>query len=674
MSDAAHVTSHTPLQHAAPRPNHRRNPFRLAIASMGALLVLAGAGLVIAPAVQSAGPRTLTVTPSTGLANEVVEVTWSGFTPTTGSGQYSVLIYQCTENPQSLDDCFTDAPFPELPEGSRQIARTAGDGTGRSVFEVRPAANLPRLGCSETRPCSILAFENDGVPTPDGQLHPTAVVAPLAFARSQADCPPVSNFDIRLDGASSSAPAFYRWAAQLCSASTPLVVDYTETSSTTGRENFLENLVDIGVSSEPVRAEELAEHPDRGEFVYAPVNLTAVTVAFNFRDPFTGEPLRDVVLSPRLVARLITDTNIAGFFGDPELRALNPTVRFPSVTMSAPALRAERNAATRLITSWMANDAEAQRFIAGNDIYGVAVNPAYKDYPYPRDLFENVAQSSQFLPRAGQRNVALRMFYGVRPAGSTQENPAEIGFIGVVDLPTAQRFGLSTAKLINPAGEAVAPTEESILAGFATMTRTPEGVATIADAAVDPEAYPLVKVDYALVPKAFTPATRATAAAGLLEHVVGPGQDSLPAGYVPLPDELRAETTAVATALRTPPTTGTPPPAQVSGGGFDAGLGSGVFTGTPSRSSASRGSATAPAADTGGEVAAATPTAATAPALPALATTSDSVLLPVLLIIAGIAFVGWGLGEVRPAAAKAGAATRSLTEWVRSQLRAGGGA
>lgn len=647
---------------------------RRLLAVVGVVLVVVGAVGVMAPTARSVQPRALSVTPSEGLANQVVEVTWTGFTPTTAQGLNSVVLYQCTAQPTSLADCFTDAPFPELPEGTRQLARTAADGTGRSVFEIRPAANLPRLACSESTPCSILAFENDGVPPPAGGLHPTTVIAPLTFARSQADCPPVTNFDVRVDGAASAAPAFYRWAAQLCSATSPLVVDFTETSSTTGRENFLADLVDIGVSSEPVRAEELEAHPERGAFTYAPVTLTAVTVAFNFRDPLTGEPVRDVVLSPRLVARLVTDTNIASFFGDPELRELNPTVRFPSVTNAAPALRAERNAATRMVTSWMANDPATKRFLAGDDDYGVAINPAYEDYPYPRDLFENVAQSSQFLPRAGQRNVALRMFYGVRPAGSTQENPAEIGFMGIVDLPTARRFGLQTARLINPAGEAVAASEESVLAGLQTMARTPAGTLTMDGATADPAAYPLVKVDYALVPDEPASADRGADMAALLTYVAGDGQGVLPPGYVPLTAELRDQTRQVAAALVAPPAPTDVPANPVSAGGGT--LGGGFTPGPSSTPRTVRSSGGAAVADAGGD---ATEVALAAddtdrPALPALATTGDTVVLPLLLLLAGLAFVGWGIGEVKPGLAGAASLGRRAAGRVRGLVGRGGAA
>ena len=151
---------------------------RVLSAVLGAVLMLTAVGMVAAPPVASQEPRTAAVTPDAGLGNDVVTVSWSGFRPTTGLGLNSVVVLQCRANPTTLDDCFTDTPYPSLAEGTRLVASTGPDGTGSVQFEVRPAANLPRLGCSETNPCSIVVFENDGVPAPPGALHPTSVVVP----------------------------------------------------------------------------------------------------------------------------------------------------------------------------------------------------------------------------------------------------------------------------------------------------------------------------------------------------------------------------------------------------------------------------------------------------------------------------------------------------------------
>src|SRR5262249_49972641 len=154
--------------------------------------------------------RTLTVTPATGLGNQVVVASWAGFTPTNGLANQVILV-QCASAPTSLDDCAVADPYPSSAAGNRAIGTTTSKGTGTAFFEVRRAAFLPQLDCSETNPCSLVAYENDGTVPPPGQLPATAVVAPLTFARSAADCPPVTNFDVRAEGEASAAQAMYGW-------------------------------------------------------------------------------------------------------------------------------------------------------------------------------------------------------------------------------------------------------------------------------------------------------------------------------------------------------------------------------------------------------------------------------------------------------------------------------
>src|SRR5207249_4109134 len=100
----------------------------------------------------------------------------------------------------------------------------------------------------------------------------------------------------------------YTWAAGLCTASPPQIVDYTLTSSVSGREDFLKDLVDVGVTSTGATAAELAAAPGHLAFTYAPTDLTAIVVAYNMTDPDTGQRITDLKLSPRLLARLITDS------------------------------------------------------------------------------------------------------------------------------------------------------------------------------------------------------------------------------------------------------------------------------------------------------------------------------------------------------------------------------
>ena len=501
--------------------------------------------------------RAGSVSPGTALSNEVVTVSWSGFTPTLPNGLYGVLIVQCKGTPATLADCYTAEPYPDISNGTRVLSSTGSDGTGSDRIEIRPSAYLPLLNCSEINTCSVMAYENDGQSIPVGELPPNRVIVPLTFARSQADCPNITDFDVRADGSATSAGLFYDWAAKLCNGDNAVVVDYTENSSTTGRENFLAGLTDFGVTALPATAEELAAHPDYRDFNYIPIVASAVVIAYNFTDPFTGQPLDNLVLSPRLVARIITNSSLETFFQDRELQALNPGVRLPTSVLARPLIRAERNADTRILTSWFSSDTTAQGFLSGTDSFRIPVNPDYVGYTYPQDIFETVSQDIFYLPRQGQRTVSLKLFYGVTPTGTARETTTSTGIIGVVDLPTAKRFGLKVAKLVQSDGTSVAPTDDSILAGIADMDTTPEGLLVADPTPEDLAAYPLVKIDYAMVPKNFATQGKVDNVLRLLQFGLTDGQTALPAGYVALPESLKSTALSAVANISIPTTTTT---------------------------------------------------------------------------------------------------------------------
>jgi ABC-type phosphate transport system substrate-binding protein len=498
------------------------------------------------------GGRTGTVTPGVDLSNEVINISWSGFRPTTQQNIYTVIILQCKANPVSLADCFTAEPFPDLANGNRLLDSTAADGTGSAQFEVRPASNLPQLGCSATNPCSMLVYENDALPIQAGSLPDARVVIPITFAPSQADCPTITDFDVRVDGSATSAGLFYAWAARICQGEGSVVLDYTETSSTTGRENFLSGLIDFGVTALPATEEELSHHSDRREYSYAPVAASAIVVAYNLTDPFTGLRVENLVVSPRLVARLVTNSSVESFVRDRELLNINPTVRFPTNGINRILVRAERNAATTILTSWMSADPEAQKFLADTDTWRVRLNASYVGYSYPRDAFELVDNDPGYLPRQGQKSIATRMFYGVSPTGTQAEPTSARGVIGIVDLPTAKRFGLQVAGLLMPNGSVVQVTEDSILRGIADAEVSAAGTLVADPTPEDPLAYPMIKVDYAMVPKTFDTEEKIADVRRVLSYAVGDGQNLLPSGYITLPDLMRAETRKIVDAIGVP--------------------------------------------------------------------------------------------------------------------------
>jgi hypothetical protein len=330
-----------------------------------------------------------------------------------------------------------------------------------------------------------------------------------------------------------------------------LIYDVTETSSNEGREALFEGQIDAGITDVPATPEELAAHPLVQRVKYAPLDLTAVTVVFLMKDSRTGTPITSMVLSPRLVARIISDTQVDSFFADPEFQALNPTigtkVNWPAAGIARPLIRAEANADTGLLTGWLNSNPTARAFLDGADQYNVPVNSAWRGISYPTDIFESRAAGAGYTPLTSQRPVGIRMFYGVNPSGNVTQTDFE-GIIGVVDLPTAQRYGMATASIVNAAGVAVTPTADSILAGYRAMTLNPDGTRVANPATTDPAAYPLVKIDHAMVTNGLNP-SREAALKGLLLQTVGSVQDSLPFGYVSLPQEARDQTTEIALNL-----------------------------------------------------------------------------------------------------------------------------
>jgi ABC-type phosphate transport system substrate-binding protein len=526
----------------------RRGPtrFRLLLASL-VLAVATATTFVVVPRSDAAPPHTLTVTPPTGLVNQVVQVRWSGFNPTTVAGA-SVTLYQCKAAPASLADCYTviRPPAGGDPEGSGfENGVTNADGTGSASLEVRPALDLPVLGCTATHACSIVAFENDGQPIPPNGLPATAVTAPLQFAPSPTDCPHVGTPDVTTLGEESAQAALYSWSAQVCNGQKPLALDYTAKGSPEGRRNFLDGNVDVGLSSMPVQPDEKALATR--DVAYAPIDLTGVVVAFNVTDTVTNQKITDMNLTPRLVAMLIAAPQFGGpgkaLFQDPEFLSLNPGHNWP-INTQPPGLRAERNADTYVLTNWLQRDSAARTFLDGKDTTA-PVDDFWKGVTYPTDLFESRDPAVQgvYNPRTGTIVNARRLFNFQAPGDGVTISADTEGLFAVMDGVTAYRFGLPTAKLRPanaPNAAFVAADAAGINAGYAGMKANADGVTKVADP-TNATGYPLVKVDYALVP---TTGIADTVKRGhitqFLDYASGTGQQagSLPGGYVPLPAEL----------------------------------------------------------------------------------------------------------------------------------------
>jgi hypothetical protein len=180
-----------------------------------------------------------------------------------------------------------------------------------------------------------------------------------------------------------------------------------------------------------------------------------------------------------------------------------------------------------------------------------------------------------YLPRTGEEGVAQRLFAQTNPADSVPTDPLDAGQIGVLDLPTAERFKLPIAKLTNgPSAPVVALTPESLAAGFANMQKSAGGFSSMPATVSAPGVYPLTKVDAAMVPPKLTNSPQDLRIRAFLDYAVTDGQSTLPPGYAALPTELATQTLKYTGDLNLlpPPTTTTtttlpPPPAGNGSGG-----------------------------------------------------------------------------------------------------------
>ncbi|MBV9952215.1 MAG: substrate-binding domain-containing protein, partial [Acidimicrobiia bacterium] len=593
------------------------------------------------------------------------------------SGAYTVTVFQCKGAvPTSMADCYQNFRPPAGDDLGTGIydATTTADGTGSTFFEVRPAEALPELDCKSSNPCSILAFENDGNPLPTSGLPASAVTAPLQFAPSPSDCPEVASPDVRTEGSASTAHALYEWAAKTCTAHPSLSIDYTESASPAGRRDFLNGSVEVGLTSTPATSAELAAAPGHRSFAYAPLDVSGVAVAFNVTDTVTHQRITDMNLTPRLVAILISGSGLH-LFQDPEFQALNPGHNWP-MEVQPPLLRGERNADALLLTTWLQEDPAARAFLDGHDP-DAEVDTYWKGVQYPTDIFEARDPNTigNYNPRTGTLINARRLFNFQAPGDGVSVSAQNDGILAVTDVVTAARFGQPVAKLRRAGGGGsdpfVAPDQAGLTAGLAAMKVNTDGVTKSPDVTTT-TGYPLVKVDYAMVPTSGTDKVAAGKLSQFLTFAAGEGQaDVQTAGYLPMPTDLQSQATSAAAKVvaaasgsttpppPTPPSTLPPPvesqiPFTSPGGGDGGSFSSGDVPTSPD--------APPSAAPTGGGK---EPTSAkvTGPAavFASLAGSGHRLILPIVLVVGLAAAVVGGLFSPRRRRRKGGAAATAAS-------------
>lgn len=333
------------------------------------------------------------------------------------------------------------------------------------------------------------------------------------------------------------------------------------------------------------------------------------------------------------------DENPIAMFSDPDFLQFNPEFTLWGAGSGKHAgglvLPSGPSDLANQVWEWILADAEAAEWLAGEpDEWGMVVNPVYATDPErntngfafgspPPDSFPKTdpycyqapelasgvvppplcaldwfPYSSGFAGAA--RTVAaandgaktlLDLFAGVAHEAWRGGGPQALGrrtMFGVTDLPSAERFGLQTARLSRAGDngadrEFIAPDDVSLNRAVRSMSLV-DGMLRIDPDDVNGDAYPLTTIAYAAIrPLALSDDDREGYAA-FLEYAAGPGQEpgrelgQLPPGYVPLSSQLAETTMAVAEQVRTleapeepppttePPTTEPPPTTSTTSG------------------------------------------------------------------------------------------------------------
>lgn len=139
--------------------------------------------------------------------------------------------------------------------------------------------------------------------------------------------------------------------------------------------------------------------------------------------------------------------------------------------------------------------------------------------------------------------------------------PGDRAVVGITDTAAASKYTVYTAALLNPAGQYVAPTTESMTSATAAMTATAQTQVYSFDPSSErakgaASAYPLTLPVYAASRVDSTQQDRRTAYADFIDYaatagqVVGTAEGQLPAGYAPIPEGWRDAALVAAESIR----------------------------------------------------------------------------------------------------------------------------
>jgi hypothetical protein len=577
---------------------------------------------------------TVTVSQTRDLTNQMVKVSWTGFTPSSGIFPYSNSL---TYYPVEVAECRGDSPGADPADladphcywaANRGQAFTNGkygpsndvyttssaQGTGYVDIQLETFLQNQELGCSATHDCSLLILPVQGGittnsstcknhsqdrdtgnipyataaatlvapsgPWGDTCSWPYRIVVPLHFAPVASSCG-FRNAAFSAAGSPLIERAMISWQSGLCNGANSDPYSYDGSVG----EPQARDIFQAGGGDDVALTTQPAAGPGKHPFTYAPVGITATSVAYWVDDAKSGLPDTDLRLTPLLLTKMLTQSYEFGeappgysctpaelqnppttapgcdpgvlhdpqnVLADPEFRQLNPGLKLDETqpaTVGVPTVPSGNSDITWEVTRWIAADKASASFLAGDyDQWGEHVNTFYRGVQYPTQQF--VAQDGTgpvaytYLPVYPADKVATYQAGNWFPdnswvlgpcIGSNADNcpqpflaetPGTRQLFAVLGQPDASAFLMPTMKIENAAHDYVAPSAASMAAAVKTMV--PNGGNGITrqynEASTSSAAYPLTMVVYAMVPTGGVSHSKAAKIAQWLGYVAGPGQ------------------------------------------------------------------------------------------------------------------------------------------------------
>lgn len=334
------------------------------------------------PDTQTSGePGSVTVSQTSDLTDQIVHVSWAGFTPTVGvssvvlpnnpSAQYPVRVYQCRGTDPKITDCYGSSLYnadpakgfdqptpqagsnvPEFPTNAR-VSFTHEDGTGSVDIEVWTAEQSQSLGCDPHHPCSIVVEANyggdawdingtgsatkcaDHMWDVDGWQATDSVLTGQDFQTSYADgesCAWANRVKIPLTFAPTAADCKVSKADFSVQG-----LEMANRAMQLWRTGFCGDSSPLNVQYTPSGGEPqaraqflqsqgsdvaLTAYPDTGDaprpYVYAPLASTGISVVFAVDDANTQAQILHMRLNARLLAKMLTQSYLGIASGDPK--------------------------------------------------------------------------------------------------------------------------------------------------------------------------------------------------------------------------------------------------------------------------------------------------------------------------------------------------------------------